>query len=166
MSPSATEQRSTSLLSGVPRSRAIAIVLALALVVGTTRCGSGETEGPPGASPLPTLPERDTMKLGAFEGVVLRGSARGVDDVCVWLESDDGRVVSALWPYGHYLATDPIRVIDRDGNVVASVGDTLDLGGGLTADRPERCHVGKETFEIGTIEVVRRAADAPITPGP
>jgi hypothetical protein len=53
----------------------------------------------------------------------LQSSVAG-DRACFWFRASDGSDVSLTWPAGSSAHTDPLRVLDRDGHVIATTGDT------------------------------------------
>lgn len=58
---------------------------------------------------------------------------------CVYGEFGPDRV-GLIWPFGYYAESDPLRVYDRDGRLVAREGDRLQSGGGqVPRDGGEVC---------------------------
>lgn len=83
---------------------------------------------------LPTRPPNtsgggDALLTGVLGGTVREGGG------CIWLEelAPNGSVAvraSIIWPYGFRAFLDPMRVVGRDGQLVAKVGDRVEFGGG------------------------------------
>jgi len=85
---------------------------------------------------------------------------------CVWLEVDQGKRLSVIWPAGFEAASDPLSLIGPDGNVFAKRGDVL----GVDASEREdvsvgRCQVSQTTLIVGEVFSVNGAAVA-IPPQP
>ena len=87
----------------------------------------------PGDVELPTQPNRaggGMEALGTFE---LRFDA---DLGCVYFPGDEsdagsnGRTVP-VWPFGYTAASNPLRIYDQDGVLVAREGDVIQMGGGF-----------------------------------
>jgi hypothetical protein len=60
----------------------------------------------------------------------LSGTVGENGTACLWVESGRGRLV-LIWPAGYSAAADPLRVLDADGNTVATVGEQFSMGGGF-----------------------------------
>jgi hypothetical protein len=48
---------------------------------------------------------------------------------CVYGDAGAERV-GLIWPFGYYAMSDPLRVFDNDGRLVAREGDLIESGGG------------------------------------
>lgn len=48
---------------------------------------------------------------------------------CVYGEAGAERI-GLIWPFGYYATSDPLRVLDNDGRLVAREGDLIESGGG------------------------------------
>ena len=92
--------------------------------------------------------------LAILPEALLHGAQQDGADPCLWLEQIDGKLVSVLWPYGYRAAVDPIRVVDAAGNTIATVGDRVELVGGGSRQRPDRCDVGESTYAVGSVRVL------------
>lgn len=57
---------------------------------------------------------------------------------CVWLETADGYRQAVLWPKGHRVAFNPLRIYDSDGVVVWREGVERVVGGGPSTVHAER----------------------------
>jgi hypothetical protein len=65
----------------------------------------------------------------AFIGGVVRGRANNDGTACFWLGSSTVRL-ALVWPPGSGAERHPLRVVDRFGNTVVTVGEKYSLGGG------------------------------------
>ena len=83
-----------------------------------------------GALPLATGTARSEsammQALGRFE---LRVDERAR---CVYLADHDQQRLMPILPFGYRVEDDPLRLVDFDGNVVATGGKMVDWGGGNT----------------------------------
>ena len=70
----------------------------------------------------------------ATTGTIQGGTVNG--HACFWVETSDGTAVSLVWPEGATAASEPLRVEDRDGVTIASVGDEGTKLGGIPSDEP------------------------------
>ena len=50
---------------------------------------------------------------------------------CVWLVSDAGGQVTAVWPSGYTATFDPLVIYDATGKEVLRAGELHDFGGGV-----------------------------------
>lgn len=50
---------------------------------------------------------------------------------CVWLVSDAGAQVTAVWPSGYTATFDPLVIYDATGKQVLQAGELHDFGGGM-----------------------------------
>ena len=63
--------------------------------------------------------------------------------------------VGLVWPFGYWAESDPLRVYDQDGQLVASEGDVLESGGGqVPRDGPEVCGTSEAWVVNGRPSVV------------
>lgn len=120
---------------------------------------------PPDEIPLPTQsPGEHGLGDALFEDVRLSGDP-GLNGGCLWLEltrdapgggDPAGTRTSAVWPYGFRGYRDPLRLVGPDGQLVASVGDILSLGGGwpgpdyLIPPAQDPCGTGR-VFAVGEV---------------
>lgn len=89
---------------------------------------------------------------------LITGTLEGdAETSCVWLRTVDpiegaseGRL-SIVWPEGFSGRTDPLRVSGPGGELVATVGDTVHLGGGLTPEAGDRCQVSYATWLVSEV---------------
>lgn len=73
---------------------------------------------------------------------------------CFWIETPAEGLVTVLWPRGITGRWNPPRLVDSQGRLIATVGDTLELGGGFTAQpdlRPAVCDVGDQVWTASEI---------------
>jgi hypothetical protein len=82
------------------------------------------------------------------------------DGGCLWLERGEHRS-AVLWPPGSQARFDPPQLLDAEGRVVASEGDTIVGGGGSYEETLERCGLGNTSVvRLRAIREVRPAPDA------
>lgn len=81
-----------------------------------------------------------------FSGVLAGDPATG----CLWF-TDDGTVVSVIWPVGSAVGFEPHRLLDDAGKTVAEVGQKVTAVGGSVPDPPTKCAMGGETFSAATV---------------
>ena len=124
------------------------LYIAVILVAGLIGCSeenpvSGDaTEpaavtSPTATSPTLAVPTCDPQQPCGEEADV-DGTLAADGSGCVWLETDDG-AVNVRWPTGFTAsqANGEIELVDEQGQLVASEGDTLDMiGGTYQADTP------------------------------
>jgi hypothetical protein len=145
----------------------VRVAVCVLLAVGVVGCGD-----PPPELAEPTGP---ATRPPAVDGVVdLPGDAQPGDDSpggmtsgvlaadtegCVWLfdEGEEGEPlepeVALLWPAGYSFDTTTQQILDPAGEVVASIGDRVALGGGETPHRtPEWCDVAERVWSVSSIE--------------
>jgi hypothetical protein len=94
---------------------------------------------PPGDIAIATR-ARGGNHLSALGTFTLRyDEAKG----CVYLESADDERMKPIWPYGSRALRGPVRVVDAEGMVIATVDQQVSIGGGIgidtTADDPLAC---------------------------
>lgn len=86
----------------------------------------------------------------------LAGDA-ALDGGCVWLEDAAGKRQSIIWPPGYRVRfhDSGFDLLAADGVVVATAGDTLQLGGGFHDDLEMRCDVDGSAgpFVAGSVTV-------------
>jgi hypothetical protein len=63
----------------------------------------------------------------------LHGQINSDGSACFWLGSGEDRE-ALLWPPGYSARANPLSIYDKDGHLIASVGDMVTLGGGLMPD--------------------------------
>jgi hypothetical protein len=81
------------------------------------------------------------------------------DGGCVWLidppvlDEPFDPEVALIWPAGYSFDTSSQEILDPTGQVVASIGDRVALGGGETPHRtPEWCDVADRVWSVASIE--------------
>jgi hypothetical protein len=113
---------------------------------------------------LPAPPSRGDVELetaqtrgaGGMEALgvfTLRYDQRGG---CVYGEFGRDRT-GLLWPFGYHAESDPLRVYDEDGRLVAQDGDVLESGGG---------HVERDGGEVCGTREIWVMNGAPMVVGP
>lgn len=70
---------------------------------------------------------RDLSLLGLAFGP-LHGAVSQPGAACFWLGDDPSRVI--VWPHGFSAKSNPLRLLDAKGRLVARVGDQVKLSGG------------------------------------
>jgi hypothetical protein len=110
-------------------------MLALILLVCATltACAPTEPSVPPieliGVPTQPRLPDDQTPPAcppATIEGRLVADAVAGVA-----LEEPNGRRRSVIWPFGYALRPgDPPALLDAEGEVVALIGDLVELTGG------------------------------------
>jgi hypothetical protein len=131
---------------------AVAAVIAVAVTAGALLTRPHATSSPVGPTPTP----RATASGAAFEvptsswkpgdaanQALLTGTLRTDDDGCVVVDSGGGHVTAVLWPAGttgRRAAAGAIQLVTADGDVAASSGDRIAVGGGFgAASSTDRC---------------------------
>lgn len=123
----------------LPLARLIAVAVFLSTGVLLAGCVSQER------LTLDTAPV-DGRSVGlATTGTIQVETVNG--HACFWVETSDGTAVSLVWPEGATAASEPLRVEDRDGVTIASVGDEGTKLGGIPSDEPG-CHASTTRFII------------------
>ncbi len=64
----------------------------------------------------------------------LGGQVNADGTACFWLFSDGEDRNALEWPAGYSARDNPLRIIDRNGNLVGTVGEVVSLGGGLAPE--------------------------------
>jgi hypothetical protein len=105
---------------------------------------------------LPDWGETGEISPDAVTHGVLKGDP---GEGCVWLHEgleegeDFDQVIALMWHEGYALDTSTMDVLDPAGQPVASVGDTVSLGGGEVPHlQPERCAVSDRVWMVSSIE--------------
>lgn len=114
-------------------------------------CGRGDqgTKGDVVTLDTADTPMTNQMALevaGPLRSRVTNGHA------CFWFVGEDGSTISILWPHGSTAATDPLRVLDADGEVLATSGVRgLALTGAFVEDRPGCAGSESRLFAAGVV---------------
>jgi hypothetical protein len=104
-------------------------------------------ESPSASDAAPSAPA--TGDPAASEGApagsrltgVLGGDAE-LEGGCVWLDTDQGRI-EPQWPEGYSTTTDPVALLDPDGEPIAQEGDRVTVTGSPAPDLATICQVGE-----------------------
>ncbi len=113
--------------------RAVEFYAFIEVLDGTIADLPGQTPAHPGDVELLTQPNRSGGGMGALGTFELRFDA---DLGCVYFPGDEtdagdsGRTVP-VWPFGYTAESDPLRIYDHDGVLVAQEGDVIQMGGGF-----------------------------------
>ncbi len=78
------------------------------------------------------------MESGEMEALAIGELRQDIETGCVWLVPSEGVGAVIKWPDGVHPRTDPARLEDEDGTVLANEGDTVKLIGGAGAGDEER----------------------------
>lgn len=151
----------------VPRTLTGAAALLALSVAG---CGDAppDAEAPPDPDADPSasdgvvdLPGDDQPGEPSPDGMT--GGVLAADDQgCVWLIDEPVKdepfepEVALFWPADHSFDPSTREILDPAGEVVASIGDRVALGGGETQHRrpewPERCDAVDRVWSVSSIE--------------
>ena len=110
--------------------------------------------------PLGCSSDSSALTLDTSETASLRLAGLIVDPLhgevkdghaCFWVSGTEGWSTSLIWPPGTVAKDNPLRVEDGHGNVLATVGETIEGWGGNSTDG-EGCHEGSERFYLRAIE--------------
>ncbi|MGH9244582.1 MAG: hypothetical protein ACRD29_09755 [Acidimicrobiales bacterium] len=94
------------------------------------------------------------------------GQLRGDESTgCLWLEpsalvGETPAPVSLIWPANYAVRTEPLRLVDGSGTVVANVGDMLTIAGASADDDQALdppCRIGEDTFVVDSIAEVNES---------
>lgn len=116
--------------------RHAAIYAILFLVLALSACSTKDSEPVPTDGPIPIEPEvlpliTQPAPASIFEEALLIGNLTYEDNAC-WQISNEGTSFMIVWPHG-FTATSMIgvpQVLDTNGEVVATAGIDISLGGG------------------------------------
>lgn len=97
----------------------------------------------------------DALAVGRLGGTVVDGRA------CLWIEptapgGEDPVRTALIWPYGFRALDDPLRLLTPDGQLLARVGDVVELGGGgppvdyVPTSQQEPCQIGR-IFSVSVV---------------
>lgn len=105
---------------------------------------------PEGAVPQPKFDGEEGAMTAAISGTLAGDGS--VEGGCVWLVASDGEVASLQWAFPVFLRRSDMALVDREGAMLAEVGDRVDLVGGYaTGESLERCMVGEQLIRVWTI---------------
>jgi hypothetical protein len=94
--------------------------------------------------------EAPSASAGTSLTGVLGGDAQ-LEGGCIWLETDQGRI-EPMWPAGYTVTTDPVTLLDPQGEPVAEEGDRITVTGGPAQDVATVCQVG-EVWNVTEVTV-------------
>lgn len=141
--------------------------LALALVFGLGGCASTPASNTVSSSSAPKpsvagstdhpipIPTHSGLNLAASTVPLLLQS----DGVCFWLGGRNGTALSRAqgepisWPSGYTARSDPPRILDEQGKVVAQAGQVVVMGGGgvpLDSSDQTGCLAGHKTIWLAS----------------
>jgi len=92
-------------------------------------------------------------KLALMTGP-LGGTQNADRSACFWIQGSAGRTYLS-WPAGWSAERNPLRVLDGHGVVMATSGQSVDLGGGFSPAAVAHCPTGQAHFSVGTVSVTR-----------
>ena len=114
-----------------PLCRRVALGL-FAIVLGLEGCGSAPTgaKSTPQGDVLAIATETGTPQgyLGGQLTGTVRGTINADRTACFRLDESPG--IPLFWPKGYYARTNPLRVLDAQGNTVAVNGQHVEWAGG------------------------------------
>lgn len=87
-------------------------------------------------------------KLALLEGVL--GGSASAGGACLWIAVGSLKR-PVLWPHRWSARLEPLRLVDADGHVVATVGDHLSLAGGIAPDGPAAYCPQTPAFAAGEV---------------
>lgn len=73
------------------------------------------------------------VNLTAQVSGLLQAQANDDGTACVWFEDGPSRM-ALVWPLGYSARGNPLSVLDGTGHIVATAGQSIQLGGGLRPD--------------------------------
>ena len=101
---------------------------------------------PADAVTLPQDPSSGSMEALLF-GTLQAGEVD--NERCLWIEVDEERAITVLWPIDIAGRWDPPRLVDQQGRIIATVGDEVELTGGFSTETeliPDVCNIGDELW--------------------
>ena len=127
---------------------------ALLLVIALAALGAGCSGESSKRIDVPTTRSPEGTGMGALFVGTFEGDA---ESGCVWLlpeqqdrKSYDPVRVAVVWPAGFSARTNPLRLYDAEGQLVATEGDPLRLGGGFVPatgfEGLGRCQLGESVW--------------------
>jgi hypothetical protein len=145
--------------------RRTALILMLVVLAG---CGLGSTQRPTepaeanASAGAPSVPATDAAVssdpasgMPTATGVTgVLGGDEQLEGGCVWLDTDQGRI-EPLWPAGYTVTTEPVTLLDPQGETVAREGDSVTIIGEPAGDVATICQVG-ELWNVTDVEVSDR----------
>ncbi len=90
---------------------------------------------------------------------VLGGQSNADGSACFWLGSGEDRS-ALLWPPGYSARANPLSIFDKNGHLIATVGEVVTLGGGLAPDDV----IAKGIFGCPKTPLVRGVNQQPFGP--
>jgi hypothetical protein len=90
---------------------------------------------------------------------VLDGQTNADGSACFWLGNGEDRT-ALLWPPGYSARDKPLSIFDAKGHMIATVGELVTLGGGLTSDDV----IAKGIFGCPKTPIVRGVNQQPFGP--
>jgi hypothetical protein len=117
----------------------------LALMLVGVLAGCQLDQGQPPAPQRVSSPSASAVTPSAAAGTSLTGVLGGdaqLEGGCVWLETDQGRI-EPMWPAGYTATTDPVALLDPQGETIAEEGDSVTVTGSPTRDVATICQVGE-----------------------
>jgi len=108
---------------------------------GAPSAAASPSPGAMASSPPPQVPSGSlvvaTLPPGAGAGDALASGLLGGRELggtgCFWVDIQGGSREALVWPHGFAASADPLAILGPDGQLLATTGDTVDLGGGAPA---------------------------------
>lgn len=126
------------------------MVIAVALFVAA--CGGSADPTAAGRSPDTGEPTAPGSTPATLSGTL--GGDADLEGGCAWLDTDRLGRVEPRWPDGYTVAFDPVRLLGRDGQVVAEEGDRVSVDGAVAEEVMTICQVGP-VLDVSEILEVR-----------
>jgi len=146
----------------------------------TVASGAPSAAAPPSpgdmaSSPPPQVPSGNlvvaTLPPGAGAGDALASGVLGGRELgnigCFWVDVQGGAREALVWPHGFAASADPLAILGPDGQLLAAIGDTVDVGGGAPAAgasitrAEDPCSVGR----LFLVSVVASVNGTPVSVG-
>lgn len=100
----------------------------LSALLGLTGCNPGSSLD---RHSVPTHPSGGGSHLGALQGQ-LGGQVNKDGTACLWVQN--GAKTILVWPDGYFATGNPLGIANAQGDVLATIGKQVTLGGGLAPD--------------------------------
>lgn len=114
-------------------------------------CG---TAAPAGTVEQPGFDGSDGAMTAVVAGTLAGDAER--DGGCVWLELPDSQLAAIAWAFPVFLRTDDMVLVDEHAEVLAEVGDRIQLGGGFaTGESIDRCMVSDTLVHAWSLNIDR-----------
>lgn len=130
-----------------------ALVLCLVATCATA-CGTAASTSASHSNSLriASVPSGGSGSTLALLAGVLKGSVSSDKTACFWIDVPTGKR-PVVWPADWTAEADPLRVLDGNSHVIASVGDQVSLtGGDLQNNAPAAFCGSVPAFGVGSVQ--------------